>query len=149
MKILGMTVSQLTYDEITKGNFFQGLKDLRHAMNLDLRSAKNLAERIRDGEVKPDPEESPPPTTINTKLISYPCRAEVEYLLFDLRLDDDIVMRTKDLSEMLRYAAEDGRNLFDTDRWAISVHHNLWAMVDGVEVRLQDYRSEIVFEVKL
>ena len=157
MKILGMTLSQSTYDEITKGNFLQGLKDLRHEMHLELRSARALAEKIRDGEVKPDPEEPAAPVAINTKLAKYPCRAEVEYLLFDLRrleslpvakMDDSIVVRTKDLTEMLRYAAEDGRDLFDFKKWGISVHHNLWAMVDGVEVRLQDDRNAIEIELK-
>ena len=156
MKILGMTVSQETYDEITHGEFFQGLKSLRHEMSIDLRSARNLAERIRDGEVKPDPEEPTTPVAIKTMLPRYPFRIEMEYLLFDIPLMESLPMdkideaprwKTKDLPLMFVYCAKHNIDLFDSKRWAVSVHHNLWAMVDGVEVRLQDNRSEILIKV--
>jgi hypothetical protein len=133
------------------------MKILGMTVNLNLRDAKTLAEKIRDGEVKPDPEEPEPPVTIRTMLSKYPCRAEVEYLLFDLRaleslpankMEESIAWKTKDLPSMFVYCTEHNIDLFNFRRWGISVHHNMWAMIDGVEVRLQDDRNAIEIEAQ-
>jgi len=154
MKILGMTVSQSTYDEITHGDFFRGLQSLRHAMHLDLRSAKNLAEKIRGGEVKPDPEE-PIIKGFETKLSKYPWRTEINYYLFNLRvleslpldqMDRSIVMSSSTLDGVMKYAATLAEcNLFDDTKWGVSVDHKMWAMIDGQEVEIQSDRSSISF----